>query len=293
MSTTPPPSFDSRMSSPPEARGTAIPVPQDRGRGRGQNTKSTKRPTKRIVSFNRVFALAAAACVIVVIAGYYYTSSKGTYEAVYAINVAAGSPITAAGTSSSADITAIKVSTAEITIGAFTSSTQAGAISKALAAIPSGSLSIGVLPIDSPVLASDFSTSLVPLAQLGKDQIVSLSAAVNNAVSGSLTVGDYVDIYLTPNTTSSKTVLTPAVLVASDIKIVAIRAGEAAYQNISSEQSSDRTLVPSNVLPTDPVPGNYIIQATPAQAALVAAAQSSGATIYLSYVAPPSTAPTA
>jgi hypothetical protein len=234
-----------------------------------------------------LLALVAAVFIIVLIALYEYNSSKGTYEAVFSQTMSAGATIgTTTGATTSPDITAVKMATSLLIPGGFTASSESGAIAKALAAIPSNTLTIGVIPSGTPVLASDFASAIIPLSQLGSDQLISLSTGVNDAVGGSLTAGDYVDIYLSSTTTKTGKLI-PGALVTANIQIVAIHAGTAAYDNVSSDQASNRTLNPTDALPTDPVPGIYIVQATPTQAAIIAAAEASGQTMILAYVAPP------
>jgi Flp pilus assembly protein CpaB len=295
MSQLPPPD-PSRFSRGPGADGA--PIPSSSGRGRGRSAKPARqpraasasgaRPTKRVISSYRLLALAAAVAIILVVVGYKYTQGQGTYEAVYAQPMVAGATLSNASTatpSASVDITAAKVSSSEISPGAFTDSTAAGAIAEAEAAISPSDLTIGAIPAGTPVLASQYSPALVPVGKLGPDQLVSIDATIDNAVGGSLQTGDYVDVYLAQSVSNKG--ISPAILVAGSIQIVSIHASASQYNAIASEQGSNRTLNPTDVLPTTPVPGIYILQVTPTVAAEIATAQGTNGTFYLTYVAPP------
>jgi Flp pilus assembly protein CpaB len=235
------------------------------------------------VSSNRLFALAAAAFIIVLVGGYIYTKDKGTYEAVFSQDIVAGGTISSATSpTTSSVVTAIKVPTNLVTPGAFTSGTAQGAIDAAVKAIPSSNLAIGVIPSGTPVLASEFQPALVASLPAGY-QLVSLDANIDNAVGGSLQVGNYVDVYATTSGPNGKR----TILIASQIQIEAIHASVNAYNNIAAQQTSNRTLNQTDVLPTRPVPSIYILQVAPDLALVIANAQTNSATFYLTYVAPP------
>jgi Flp pilus assembly protein CpaB len=279
------------LSRPPGQDFIANTAPAGR-KGRVKSPKrqgtSEARPSKRIASTNRLLMLAAALAVIAFGAFYFYNSSRGTYEAIFSQQMPAGATIPGTPTTgTSTVVTAIKLPPSALTPGAYTDSTQAGAIAKALAAIPPNAMTIGVVPSGTVVLPTQFSISIVTPTQLGSDELVSVSASINNAVGGSLQVGNYVDIYATGRNSNQGSGQPTDVLVAAQIKIVAIHAGSSQYENVATQQATNPSLNPSDVLPVHPVPGIYILQVTHAVAAQIAAAQTGSGTLYLSYVAPP------
>ncbi len=286
MTSMPPPPPGS-FAGPPAGFGPATAGGGGARRGRTRAaapSKTAARPTRRALGVNRLLFLAAAAALVLLVVMHYYSTASNVYEAVYSQSMVAGATLGqyTSGTTPPT-ITAVVVPKSMLLANGFTGSTQAAAIDAAVKGIPAGSQTIGAIPAGTPVLASQFATALVPAATLGSDQLISLTAQVQNALGGSLQVGNYVDVYVSTGGQPGS----PATLIASNVQIIAIHASVDQYSNIASQQSSDRTLNPTDVLPTNPVPGIYILQVTPQVAAKVANAQGGGGSFYLAYVSPP------
>jgi Flp pilus assembly protein CpaB len=100
------------------------------------------------------------------------------------------------------------------------------------------------------------------------DRLVSVEVPASRALAGGLAVGDRVDVAVfSPEVTG---------LVAENVQIVAIQADASVLSSAQQRQASDGTLTPSDVLPSDPIPGTYVLLVPADRAVPLVAAEGTG-----------------
>ena len=237
-------------------------------RGKAKKAKPDKAATKRVVSTNRMLAIGAA---LVAVVAFLMATPATTYVVVTTQPVPALSPVT------SSELTAVKATATNTATGAYTGKSVAGAIAAALAGSRNKITAIPLVT-GQQVFSSAFSTNSAYASSLGpNDRLISVDAPVSGAVGGTLAVGDNVDVL-----SSSTGVVAPGAVV------VSILASQSQYDNAQSAQSSSRSQTPSQLLPTAPVPGIYVLRTSSENAAAIAQASGTtgGGTLSLAFRAP-------
>jgi Flp pilus assembly protein CpaB len=100
------------------------------------------------------------------------------------------------------------------------------------------------------------------------ERLVSVQVPAGNALGGALGVGDRVDVAVYSGDFSG--------LVAENVEIVAVQAGGDVLRNAQQRQAGDRELTPNELLPTDPIPGTYVLRVPADRAVPLIAADGTG-----------------
>ena len=192
-----------------------------------------------------------------------------TYEVRAAGSLAVAQTVTRAG------LVAVPAGSVMVS-GAFSASSASAALDKAMSFI--GGKTLGVpLQSNEEVSSSMFSSNSG--LKLNGNQLVSVGATVSNAVGGSLSVGDMVDVV---TFTNGQTVnLTPS----GGAKVVSILPSQDTYNSAIQNQSSNPSASSSNLLPSHPIPGIYVLEVNASDAAKLAGVQatSSSGTLGIVY----------
>jgi Flp pilus assembly protein CpaB len=101
------------------------------------------------------------------------------------------------------------------------------------------------------------------------ERLISVSVPASNALSGALKVGDRVDIAVAAGSDFTG-------LVAENVEIVAIQAGDDVLRSASQQQANSTELGPNEVLPSNPIPGTYVLRVPVSRAVPVIAADATG-----------------
>lgn len=110
------------------------------------------------------------------------------------------------------------------------------------------------------------------VAVLGEDErLVSVQVPVSKALAGALAPGDYVDVAVSSSDITG--------VVAEGAEIVAVAVAEDIFRSATQRQSAN-DLGPREVLPSDPIPGTYVLRVPADRAVPIINADSAG-TLYL------------
>lgn len=211
-----------------------------------RDDKKEKKPTKRTISRNLLLTI-----IFAVVAGgltLFILSDEDDFE--YVIRALNDIP---AGTAVSGSLLEAAPLTVEaIEPNAFKAPTAEEALELALEEIE-GTVTQYPLPAKTQLRADQFGLQ----ATLGQElepneRLVSVRATVSTAVAGGLIPGDYVDII---GATDGH-----ARVVAYNVPIMSVTASEERYDSVSDAQAADPDLRPGEVLPSDPVPGIYVVK---------------------------------
>jgi len=238
-----------------------------KSKGRTPKRTPERAATKRVVGTQRLLAFLAAAAAALALLVSVGPKSSGTYEVRVNANVGALTSI------SQSQLIATPVSGTTMVNGAFTAHSAAAAISKAMSYAQNKTVAVQ-LTANQELSTHDFSANSGVV--LGGGQLVSLDATVAGAVGGTLNVNDQVDVIGTVNNA-------PATL-AAGATIVSIMASQDQYNSAAQAQTSNRTANPNDLLPSQPVPGIYILKVTPSEAKAIAAVQGSASASGLALV---------
>lgn len=269
-------------SGPPPGRGPDLgpvpgsgvgPRPGQGGDGPTQKRRSTKesegpKPTRRLISrqviIATIFALIAGVVVV------FMLTDEPAHE--YVVRTTSDVP---AGTALTAGLLeATPLPNDAIEPNAFSASTGEEALEEALAELE-GTVTQFPLPAKSQIRTDQFGFQTTLGAGLApNERLVSIRATVSTAVAGGLSVGDRVDIF---GATDGR-----ARIVAYDVPIMSITVSEDGYNSVADQQAADPELRPEEALPSDPVPGIYVVK-VPAEILPTIINWNESASLYLAY----------
>jgi Flp pilus assembly protein CpaB len=255
--------------------GVGEPLPNDGARQdrdgrrskRAAKSESTKAPTKRLMSRQRLFAVVLAAIAGLLVLTTTSDSSGGSYVARLT------TALPALSTLEDSQWEIISLPANAIEEGSFTADSKEE-VQALLAAHSSGRVRVA-LAKGHQLRESDFSADAelaTPLAQ--DERLVAVEAAVMSAVGGQLRAGDRVDVIAVVDIEGT----TIANLVATDIEIISALPGSQQFNSVAQEQVSgnNKGRTGNELLPSDPVPGIYNVRVSTTEAVILAAASSRG-----------------
>lgn len=112
------------------------------------------------------------------------------------------------------------------------------------------------------------------------ERVISIAVPAENAAGGALRVGDLIDVVVTDGTT--------ALLVTPGVEIIGVQAAPSTLSSVSQRQGTaeNREAAPEDLLPTDPMPGVYVLRVSGDAAVEIAAANTGD--LHLVYRSPSS-----
>ena len=249
------------MMTPPVVEST-------KGR-KGKKDKSSKTPTKRVVSTQKklffVLALVFALLVVLLLS----SSSPVTYVA----RTSEGVTNLVELSTDQWEVVAIDPELVEP--DAFSAGSQdelleavTEAISGKRVAYPLGAKQ--QLRPSQFIDSFDLATPLLP-----EERLLSVSARASRSIIGSLKPGDRGDVYAILGTGDL-----PAGLIGSDVEIVAVGVTADQFESAAQEQSDDKDKTLAELIPGEPVPGTYVLRVPVSQIPAYILADSQNA-IYL------------
>lgn len=221
-----------------------------------------KAVTRRAISTNQKAAVALLIVVAIVV--FLALSSATKKSGVYVVR--ASQPIAAFSQIGSNQLEAIQIDKAYVEPGAFSASSGQAALKKARK-VADGTNTRVALTKNQQVHPDMFSAAVDPSTPLAaNERLMSLAVEPARALGGSLQAGDRVDIVMSADGDPAE-----AAVVASNVEIVAVQPGENLINQAASQQAVDTKKTPSQVLPSQPIPGIYTLRIDVGQVTLFAA----------------------
>ena len=209
--------------------------------------KKEKKTTKKVVGLNKKLALVFAA--VAAIFAMFITTSQGSTEYVARVI----NPVSSFESVSFSNVEVVKVSKNSVEPGSI-SGASAEKVKVETTKLIKDNRTNTNLYAGQQLRSSFFSARIQPSTPLMADErLISIGARPSSSVVGTIKAGDKVDIYASVSGGV-------AGLVATNIEVVSVSISSDQLDNVSQQQLSDKSKKLSELVPSYPVPGTYVLR---------------------------------